>query len=651
MDNNNQDYNGEKDILNQIENETKDIKVPDSLLPEAMEEKLKKHTPKKHKFNFKVMSAVAAGLAVVLIAGIAIRMRTTGELPTSPTNSIAGIDKDVFNSNEIVVAKSYDEIYEYIEANNSVGNLENEVLTDFAVQESADIARSESDTGAATQSLSALEGADYSETNLRQSGVDEGDVVKTDGSYLYILRNQRNEVSIVDANNGNMKEVTSITVDGFNNISEIYVQQERLIIVGNTDTMSIWPLARTMDSEDGTSEDSYVDESLTMIVTYDISKIESPKLLGEMSQSGYYQSSRIVNGYIYLFSNYTVYNNIDANNTSTYIPKINNEVLSENDICLPVITNANNYTVITAVAVDSPEKVISSKAIMAQYGEYYVSNDNIYYYENVWEENQTYTNIRKLSYNDGQIEGVAQGKVNGYLNDSFSIDEYEGNLRLVVTLNDDNALYILNEKLDMIGSIEDLAKDESVYSARLMGDTGYFVTFRQIDPLFSVDLSDPTNPKILGELKIPGFSQYLHPYSDTLLLGIGMDADEETGATQGLKLSMFDISDNTDVQESDTYIMDREYYTNLFYNYKGLMIDTQKNLFGFSAEGMDGENYYLFTYDENNGFVELMKQEVNSSGYMETRGIYIDDTLYVINGNIIESYSLSTYEKIESLIL
>ena len=161
----------------------------------------------------------------------------------------------------------------------------------------------------------------------------------------------------------------------------------------------------------------------------------------------------------------------------------------------------------------------------------------------------TQTEIRKVSYKNGELDGTGDVVIDGMVNDSFSIDEYNGYLRVVTTIreNDDtsggvnpllrtdsasntgsqgadstNALYILDKDLKETGKLDNLAEDERVYSARFMGDTCYFVTYKQVDPLFSVDLSDPKKPKVLGELKIPGFSDYLHPYGDGLLLGIGM---------------------------------------------------------------------------------------------------------------------------------
>ena len=210
-----------------------------------------------------------------------------------------------------------------------------------------------------------------------------------------------------------------------------------------------------------------------------------------------------------------------------------------------------------------------------------------------------------------------------------------------------NSLYVLDENLETVGGIHDLAEDENVYSARFMGDTGYFVTFRQVDPLFSVDLSDPENPKITGELKIPGFSEYLHPYGEGLLLGIGMDVDENGMTTEGVKLSMFDISDPSSVQEVCTYVIENMYGTDV-YNYKAVFVDVEKNLFGFAAYG-DSMKYYMFSYDEADGFREVFSRTL--SGYGDIRGLYVNDTFYLVVGNTVQSFTMNGFEKIDDIVL
>ena len=211
-----------------------------------------------------------------------------------------------------------------------------------------------------------------------------------------------------------------------------------------------------------------------------------------------------------------------------------------------------------------------------------------------------------------------------------------------------NALYVLDENLEMTGSIQNLAKEETIHSARFMGDIGYFVTFKQIDPLFSVDLSDPSNPKIIGELKIPGFSDYLHPYGDGKLLGIGLSVDEEGMTTEGVKLSMFDISDPANVKEMSTYVLENVLSTDAGYNYKAVFADAEKNLFGFTAYG-DSIEYKMFTYDEAEGFKEVFSKDIVNYG--NVRGLYIGETFYLVAGNTVESFTLNGFEKIDDLVL
>ena len=338
-----------------------------------------------------------------------------------------------------------------------------------------------------------------------------------------------------------------------------------------------------------------------------------------------------------------------------YIPRAGGSLIGEGSIYLPETESPSQYLVMTSTDIKAPDQIADSKALFAGYGELYVSNENIYWYEiTSWDAGlrlEKGTVIHKISYGEGKLEAVGKGTVPGTIDDSFSIDEYEGNLRVVTTDRNGNGLYILDPDLKEIGRINNLAKDEQVYSARLMGDTGYFVTFRNTDPLFSVDLSDPENPEILGELKIPGFSEYLHPYGEGLLLGIGMDADEETGVTGGVKLSMFNISDPSDVKEEHTLVLENVYSADVFYDYKAILIDPERNMIGFSAYKGAQEKYFVFSYDPDQGFTCLMEEQINGDGQRVSRGLYIENVLYVVKGNIIEAYGMDDYKKIDDIIL
>ena len=174
------------------------------------------------------------------------------------------------------------------------------------------------------------------------------------------------------------------------------------------------------------------------------------------------------------------------------------------------------------------------------------------------------------------------------------------------------------------------------------------MTYRQTDPLFSVDLSDPSKPQIIGELKIPGFSEYLHPFGEGKLLGIGMDVDETGTVTNGVKLSMFDISDASDVKEVQKYVLEDMYSTDVAYNYKAALISEELNLIGFTAYGQR-QTFYMFSYDNEKGFTMRFSREL--SGYGEARGIYSDSRFYLVAGNTVEVYTLDTFDKIDDIVL
>ena len=221
-----------------------------------------------------------------------------------------------------------------------------------------------------------------------------------------------------------------------------------------------------------------------------------------------------------------------------------------------------------------------------------------------------------------------------------------------------NNVYVLDENLKVTGKIEGLAEEERVYSARFMGNIGYFVTFRQVDPLFSVDFSNPKEPKILGELKISGFSEYLYFYGENLLLGIGYEADENTGRTEGIKLSMFDVSDPANVKEINKMVTEYE-FSEALYEHHSVLVSVSKNLIGFTAEDYDtnkaNREYVTYSYGDEKGFkerfaVDISPTEENGWAYYNTRGTYINDTFYLLqhNGNV-SAYELESGKKIEDL--
>ena len=622
----------EQNVIDQIRKGAEEIEVPDRLKPDQIRELLENRKQKK-RFPISRIGVLAAA-CVVVVSGILLW--TDQRMGQKNGDTGQNADSQISASKELAMAESYDQIYQYVKSYQDSMMTREAVTYDLGITEEASLDSSVSANGFGMK-LEYGNSGDYSQTNVRQEGVDEGDIVKTDGIYLYVVEENGYVVDIVSVNGGNMEKCGSVTLEKECTIREIYLDTERkrMVLISEQDYMT---------ADGGTVE--------TEALTYDIADVAEPKEIGRMSQSGNYNTSRMANGYLYLFSTYYVNSPIVREDPSTYVPLINEKEMERSDICLPQVSQGCMYEVITSIDIANPDEICDSTAIFSKGGQTYVSNQNIYYYETQWEDSDRYTTtVRKFAYQDGKLEGKAQGSFAGYLNDTFSIDEYQGKLRVVTTDGDTNAVYVMNESLEITGAIEDLAKDERVYSARFIGDTGYFVTFRETDPLFSVDLSDPENPRIIGELKIPGFSEYLHFYGEDRLLGIGMAADENTGATEGVKLTMFDISDRTDVKEEATYVIEDAYGTDVAYDYKAVLADPQKNLIGFAAYGIRGEDYYLFTYEEETGFVCRLQEEINGNSSGGTRGLYIGDTLYVIRGNVIEAYDLANSKKSGDIIL
>lgn len=655
-----------------LKDAAEDVKVPESLEPKAIEKMLeKKNAEKKKKQRWKYRGAAAAAACVCLAVGVAAGTgifsgKTTGKDTVADTGKEKGEPSGQTGSEEqeagqIAFAKDYEEIYACIEAQNKEWNKESNDTTESSVKYEGrameEIAES-ADTGGKT--ASGVENGSYSETNVREDGVGEADRVKTDGKNLYIL--SANKVKIVGITESEMNPSAEIELPEDCYISELYIEDDRLAVM----------YTRT-EYEDGEDGIGATWKDYTCADVYDVSDAKNPKKTGTVSQSGYYNTMRAKDGYVYMLSEFYADMAAARNDVTAYVPSVQEKTVAAKDIYLPENKMGSSYTVISSFKLDDPENKIDSKAVFGDTGICYVSQENIYIAETwygIYEGETDETSIRKVSYSEGKLEGTAQTKIKGYLNDSFAIDEYKGKLRIVATVTelqkDDtfgmpfveveseeatgmtNSLYVLDEKLQIIGEISDLAPDERVYSSRFMGDIGYFVTFRQVDPLFSVDLSDPKNPKILGELKIPGFSEYLHPYGDGMLLGIGMNVDEEGVTTDGVKLSMFDISNPADVKEMINYVIKDTYSTDVAYNYKAAFIDVEKNLFGFTAYG-DKTDYCIFRYDAESGFEEVFRR--NLSGSYDARGLYVGDTFYLITGSTIESFTMDGFEKIDDMVL
>ena len=525
---------------------------------------------------------------------------------------------------------------------------------------------------------------DYSDTNNQVEGVQEADIIKTDGEYIYAAVD--GDVYLLRENGGNPEILSKIEKkagteldekDGAHEAEEyvnnIYVTETRLVLMKYTVDYSTY--------EDAVAEDvaiagCYVGQGTYTAAVYDIADRSHPVSLNELGQSGTLISSRMVGDILYLVYSYYVPGEIDEADPSTYVPALYlgdaKTDLAAGDIMLLGEPGAAQYLTVSSIDVGSPAEFLDTQSILGCGSDIYCNSETLVVALVTGEEaNNVYkdkTDLYRFSLKDGAVTMESQGSVPGYVLNQFSMDEYNGYFRIVTTENvthyfneggiasaeqekTRNHLFVLDESMNIVGSIEDLARGESIYSARFMGDTGYFVTYRQVDPLFTVDLSTPSEPKILSELKVPGFSNYLHPFGDGLLLGFGQNSDEESGEIQGLKLSMFETSDPAAVAEKHSELLGEKYmWSNAIGNHKAILVDSEKNLIGFPAEN----EYMLYSYSPESGFQKIaqLTLEADGPGDMDydLRGFYVDDVFYLYSPSGLAAFSMEDFSRISTLL-
>ena len=253
---------------------------------------------------------------------------------------------------------------------------------------------------------------------------------------------------------------------------------------------------------------------------------------------------------------------------------------------------------------------ISVESVLDYGNNVYVSGNYLYVatqnYRNVYYDGGNggaTTSIRRFKLDGGAVVYDGKGEVNGSVLNQFSMDESGGYLRIATTSDiydikrgygTQNNLYILDSGLNAAGKLEGLAPGEIIYSVRFIGARGYVVTFKTVDPLFVIDLADPTAPKVLGSLKIPGYSDYLHPYDENHIIGFGKDTVEydygygnTTAYYQGMKIALFDVSDVKNPKELfKTEIGDRGTDSELLRNHRALLFSKERGLLAFPVTVM-----------------------------------------------------------------
>ena len=697
----------EQEILTQLRKAAEEIEIPEALKPEQIEKQLQEQKAKQQQENqhlepkkskkiipWRRLGSMVAVLALVVCSGIYITVtRVDKNSGTGQTDSIAMTDTqqtvgeagETEEAEHVDVASlgtmyhpasDYKEVYQtllkgyqqnWIEgemsAETSTATSEDKASGNAAKDESADMDLSEG---------SKEGGKDYSTTNLQMEGVDESDIAKIDGSYIYTVEDKY--IVITDIRDGKLEEVTRFLpkdCGAADRVMEIYVDGDQLILVVQGYETSLDGNSKAgadkENKDEENSDETYSDEetaasedsafwyemngkSITQIQVYSIVDRKNPEFEGRLIQDGYYNTSRKIGDVVYLFTQYHMTSDVVGYVEKEYtsvIPKVNGEKVAAGEIYLPE-SSGESGILVSSLDVNKPDKVLDSKLVISGYAQTYISKDALYLYEEDY-DGAMITNIAKFALDEGRISGVAAAAVSGYVRDTFAINASDGYLRVLTTdystEDEVNALYILDENMKLTGQLTGIAPGEEIYAARFMGNTGYFVTYRNTDPLFTVDLSEPAKPEIIGELKVTGFSEYLHFWDDTHLLGIGYESDENTGNIENIKLSMFNIENPGEVTEEAKLVLKDVDYSEALYDYKSVIISKDKNLIGLVCEDYSGsrtkQTYQIYSYENGTFKKQAEIPGINGVNYENVRGMYSGNVFYLwINDNI-TSYDMT----------
>ncbi len=661
-----------------------------------VDNKLKQETLskiKQKKSYTKRIYTVASALIVFVIAiSIAIPLNNNKNKETP----IVAVEKN----NGLPKVENFETLYNILK-NRKNNYYETVDVLDITSNATEDNVKSPGSLGTTKENVS-NDGSDYSKTNIQVEGVDEADIVKTDGDYIYYSAG--NKLVIVNASDPTKLQIVSEIEYEKENIksAEIFINNNKLVIIGQKRVY-----------EANQNKEVYYDLDLvyrspdlyTIAKVYNIENKENPQYEREVQIEGDYLSSRMIGENIYFMANKYIYCNLPEEytkenvNEDEYKPKYLDTSISEKlnckeftDIYYFPDSEENSYLNIAGFNINNNEPA-NIESYLGAGEEIYSSENNLYitkvkyeYKNNIfygyYDNYDVDTYIYKFKLEDSKIVYTNVGSVPGEVLNQFSMDEKDGYFRIATTDSnnwnsdtDTNNMYVLNEKLEVVGKIENLAKGEKIYSVRFMGNRAYMVTFVQTDPLFVIDLSEPTNPVVLGELKIPGYSKYLHPYDETHIIGFGENTTTNKYGgvvTDGMKMALFDVSNPSNPKELYSVdIGEKGTYSEILNNHKALLFSKEKNIIAFPISIREEEGEYnskltfqgaiVYGLDLNEGFtlkgtiahMQIEDDEYTDYNYTKEveRIIYIRDSLYTLSEGLVKSTNIETMQEQSSLEL
>ncbi|SES82179.1 beta-propeller domain-containing protein [Anaerobranca gottschalkii] len=523
---------------------------------------------------------------------------------------------------------------------------------------------------------------DHSSTNVQVKGIDEGDIIKIDGEYLYgIVGSEIVIVRLYPIEEGEI--VGKITFKENFLPQELYIDGDKLVVIGYKYDYS------TYDRPVFHGRWFYYSD-FTQVYVYDISNHGKPKLTRELEVEGHILSTRLKDSYLYLITNkYLWYTEISGNPAPRYKDSAKGDEEEQKkleEIYYFPQGELSGFINIVALSIQDDKKEATIETFLGNGQNIYMSHENLY----IALTTDNSTIIHKFAIDKQNISYKGRGKVSGWVLNQFSMDEYEGYFRIATTSHRNeslNNLYVLDQNMKTVGKLENLAPTERIYAARFTGEKAYLITFEIIDPLFVIDLQNPRAPKVLGELKIPGFSNYLHPIDENHLLGIGRDTTvtniwgREMAIELGIRLTIFDVTDPNNPKEKFVEtIGGRGTYSEALYNHKAVYYHNNRLAFPVwetkeivnSPSGRDSAvssidynisfiGAYIYEISTDNGFklgakishftAEQM-ENLHEKWYIDSsikRIVSIENYLYSISDTEIQIHDISNYQTVKTI--
>lgn len=487
---------------------------------------------------------------------------------------------------------------------------------------------------------------DSAETYVQEKGVDEADIIKTNGRDIYYLNQSFDEksgidkrtINVIETKKGKSTVANTIELDDVNSVIEdMFVSDDKLVV--NCTSFS----GSTVEEKIAGAH------SATKAIVYDISDVENLTEINSFEQSGYYTSSRLVGNTFYIVSSYNI------NSSKSYVPLTcsgegDSEKLNAKDIYYAKNGVGTNYIVVTALDVNTCETIGTTKAVLGCGEDVYGNKDYLYVYGCNYSDKEPNTTIAKISLKNG-VKFCDYVKINGTVDSRYSFAEKDNHLCVFATetVKDktSNYLYVLDSNLKQIYKSEAFAKGESIKAVKYVDDYAYVITYEQTDPLFIINLSNVKKPKFMGNVEIDGFSSMLVNVGDNQLLGVGYNTyfDNDVEVTDGLKFVLFDVSNSLEPK-----VLDEKVYKDLSseaqYNPKAFVENKEKGYYAVPIVNDKGTQKGAIVVSVKDGKIvekENYKAKLKTTSYggMNTRVTYIDDYYYVVDNNLdVSSFEL-----------